>query len=548
MTSRSRVAALVSIIVVLALAAIVSGVYLASLSAVSKKADNAQSAPIVTDGTAKAFFTQSVQWHQCEPDEVTPSYAVAPKNMSSYECATVQAPLDWNNPDGETISLKLAVHRSGVENAPALFYNLGGPGGPAVDSLSSQVRDSMGDALVGMYDIVAMDPRGVGASSPIRCLTDHERDNFNAYGVISDADVETVKDQWANGTQITPEEEIAQTQSVMKQFGEGCRALSGELGAHIDTISVARDLDMVRTLMGQEKFNYLGYSYGTYLGATYADLFPSSVGRMVLDAAVDPAMSSSEVLGLQMRGFEDSVTHWVEDCQATVSCPLKGDVREGVAQVKAFLQSLKKKPLPTADPDRPLTQPLALTAIIGMMYAEEGYPVLTQAMTQAMTQRDGSILLRLADLLSDREEDGTYSKNSGDAIVAINSLDFKSEGEEKDWISQAMQLRSELDVMGEFVAYEDAALAAWPFVSVRDRKPLAAQGAAPIVVVGQTHDPATPYVMSQNLAGQLSSGVLVTQEGWFHGAYDKNAGRCVVDAVESYFVDGTVPADGTHCQ
>lgn len=538
---------LVSALMVVALTCIGFGVALVFRGAAPQKSAPEVSAPTVLDGTAKAFFAQNIQWGPCVPEDVSSPLGSSPKNLSSYECATIAAPLDWDKPEGETITLSIAVHRSGKPHAPVLFYNLGGPGGPAVSSLASQVRDSMGEELVEKYDIVAMDPRGVGASTPVRCLTDRERDNYNTYGVIRDEDVQTVVEQWDSGVILSPEEEIANTQRIMTQFAQGCRAHSGELAAHIDTVSVARDFDMLRTLLKQEKFNYLGYSYGTYLGATYADLFPASVGRMVLDAAVDPAISSSDIVALQMVGFDQSIMHWVEDCQAAVGCPLTGTQREGVAQLEKFLDRLKKNPLPTSDPQRSLTQPLALSAIVGMMYMEEGYSILRQGLTQALVQEDGSILLSLADLMSDRQEDGTYGNNSGDAIVAINSLDYPAEGTEKDWISQGMQLRSQLTVMDDFVGYENASLAAWPFKSERERKPLSAVGAGPIVVIGQTHDPATPYVMSQNLAGHLDSGVLVTQEGWFHGAYSKTAGECLVGAVESYLLDGVVPKDGLRC-
>lgn len=548
MISRSRFIALSVLGAVVSLACIATGVFLALSTVKVTRPEVIAQQPEQINGTLQGYYTQSMRWRPCKPEEITSRDMPAPKNLSPYECAEVQAPLDWDNPAGDAISLAVAVHRSGKENAPVLFYNLGGPGGGAVDALVSQVRDSLGDALVDAYDIVAVDPRGVGSSTPVQCLNDHELDNFNAYGVITDSEVEAAKERAFAGEKETPEEEVRHAQRLMEQFGQGCQKLTGDLAGHIDTVSVARDFDMVRQILGQEKFNYLGYSYGTFLGATYADLFPTTVNRMVLDAAVDPAMNAHEISALQMKGFDESLIHWIENCQSGAGCPLPGDTRAGIARVNAFLSALKSHPLETSDPNRPLTQPLALNAMIGLMYFGDGYELLTQAMSQALTQKDGSMLLRIADFLADRKEDGTYGSNAGQALIAVNSLDYPAVGAEKDWIPQVMQLRSELQILSEFVGYDAAGLAVWPFKSQAVRRPLTAQGAPPIIVIGQTHDPATPYVMSQNLAGQLHSGVLVTQEGWTHGAYSKTAGRCVVDAVENYFLDGVVPQAGLVCE
>lgn len=550
MTSRSRFIILVTSLVVLALVALGAGFVVLNANRAyvpSGQAVSDESPATELDGTLEAFYSQKVNWGPCEGKAITPSHETAPKNLTDYQCATVLAPKDWDNPAGETITLSVAVHRSGNDNAPALFYNPGGPGGSAVKILTSQVRNSLGDALVEKYDIVALDPRGVGSSTPVVCMTDEERDRYNTHGAIDEADIERVAAVDGSDGPEAQDEEIALARDLSARMGKGCVEHSGDIAQYIDTVSAAHDFDMMRQIMGQEKLDYLGYSYGTFLGATYAELFPENVGRFVLDGAVDPAMSSAEISALQMRGFDESLIHWIEDCQAGSACPLTGDTEEGIERVKRFLADLERQPMPTADPDRPLTINLAVTAMIGAMYSTEGYPVLTQGMTQALSVNDGSILLAIADLLNDREADGTYASTSTDALIAINSLDYEPAGTEQDWKSQVMILRNELKLMDRFVGYESAALAAWPFERTATRKPVTAQGANPIVVVGTTHDPATPYVMSVNLAKQLSSGVLVTSEGWDHTAYSKDASQCVVDAVEGYLVSGTVPADGLHC-
>ena len=501
--------------------------------------DAPASAPASTEpliaSSIEDYYGQQIQWRPCTESEVTPDVLEPPADMAPYQCATVTAPLDWNDPAGEQIQLAVAVHRNGAEDAPALFYNLGGPGGNAVKSLSYQVGDSLGAALLDAYDIVAVDPRGVGASTPVKCMNDEELDDYNTGEEHVDTD-------------MTAAETIAEYQETTREIAEGCQKYTGDLFKHVDTVSAAKDFDMMRALLGQERLNYLGYSYGTFLGATYADLFPGNVGRMVLDGAIDPSLTVNEISDLQMKGFDESVRHWVEDCQAGSKCPLTGTVDDGVATLRAFLERLGQQPLPTADPERPLTQNLALTAVVGMMYSTDNYSLLTQAMSQALGDNDGSQMLVLADYLNDRNQDGSYSSNGTDALMAINNLDYEPAGTPEQWEADAARLRSELDVMGLFAGYSSAGLDQWPTTHAV-RAPIRAEGAAsPIVVVGTTHDPATPYVMAQSLASQLATGVLVTSEGWDHTAYSKSASECVVGAVEGYLVDGTAPQDGLSCK
>lgn len=505
------------------------------------RGDRTQSAsveePPEVDGTVEGYYSQKIMWRPCEVEDITGPYTDAPKNIDEYECARVRTPLDWDKPEGESITLAIAVHRTGREAAPALFFNLGGPGGAAVSSLASQVTDSMGEALVDAYDIVALDPRGVGASTPVVCMSDEERDEHNAGLDDDDVDLDT----------LTPAERVKKADEDSKELAEGCREHSGEVFKHIDTVSVAKDFDMVRQLLGQEKLHYLGYSYGTFLGATYADLFPDKVGRFVLDGAVDPALDANEISALQMRGFEDSIGNWAQDCLSTKKCPFSGDVTSVKKQLKEFLDRLEKRPLKTADPTRPLTQDLALTAVIGAMYSTDTYPVLTDALVSAVRGDDGSQLLFIADVLNERNEDGTYESSASDALVAVNMLDYEAKGTVEEWAAEAEKLKKELPVFGDYAGWASAGIDAWP-TSHAARKPVQAKGAPPIVVVGTTHDPATPYVMAQGLASQLPQGVLVTWEGWDHCAYSKDGSACVARAVEGYLVDGEVPTKDLRCE
>ena len=546
MNSRSRL--IVAVLVVLALASNFGVAYYfkgsidsfaEAAAAVSPNNQNKVTVPHSADPlpgkpTKDQFYSQPLNWRQCEVSEITSNGVAAPRDIDKYQCASLTAPLDWENLDGNQITLALAIHRADQSEGKALFFNLGGPGGAAVSSIVSQVNSSLGNGLVGAFDIVALDPRGVGASTPVRCLSDEDRDK-QAAGTVSDKD-----------PNATPAELIEQAKKDSADLAKGCQDLSGNLYKHVDTVNAAKDFDMVRALLGQDKFNYLGYSYGTFLGATYAGLFPTNVGHMVLDGAVDPAVQGDDLAAMQMRGFEASLRHWVEDCQAGRNCPLTGDADAGMRKMKAFFDSLENSPLETSDANRPLTRNLAMSAVIGLLYSTETYSILTQAMTSALNSNDGSMLLFVADLLNERNKDGSYASNSMDAIVAINSLDYSPVGNADQWTKGYETLKSELLVFGEEAGFTSAGLEGWP-TSHAKRQPISAQGAPPIMVVGTTHDPATPYVMSQNLAKELSSGVLVTWEGWNHTAYSKSGSKCVATAVEGYFLRNVVPTTDVQC-
>ena len=538
MKTRSIAAAAVAILAVVAIVLTVIGYF--GIHRRKGPAPNqtatASSAPIpVQGGSVQAFYDQGITWGKCAPGTFDSYRGVDSSDPSEYQCAFLKAPLDWDNPDGDQISLALAIHRSGKKDAPALFVNPGGPGGAVVSALPYYAGQGIGEAVVNAYDIVALDPRGVGDSTPVFCMTDAEKDKYNAGSETEGTDADS------------PQSAIAEVQEDSREFAQGCRDHSGAIFEHIDTVSAARDFDMVRSILGQDKLNLLGYSYGTFLGATYAGLYPAQVGRFVLDGALDPSLSVDEVSSMQMRGLDASLQQWITDCATQASCPMGRTKDEGIANVRSFLESLESSPLPTNDPDRPLTEGLAVTAMIGAMYNTQWWPELTNAYSDATRRNDGTAMLEIADLMNSRNPDGTYADNSTDAINAINNLDYKPAGTDAEWIARADALKSELSILDRYVGYPSAGLSAWP-TEHAERAPIHATGAAPILVIGTTHDPATPYPMAEALASQLDSGVLITVEGWNHTAYRRGANQCVVRAVEDYLVKGTVPTDGLTCQ
>lgn len=515
---------------------------IAALLAGCTVSDGAPSANPLTGDAPEGFeeyYSQVVEFSPCEADQVTADLTPTPKDLNNYWCATVTAPTDWDDPDSEAIELGVGYYRS--SNASAgdassdrglLFFNLGGPGGDAVNSLSIVREQILPADVIGAYDLLALDPRGVGESTPVTCWDDAGRDEFFA-------------DSEPTPEDATLDELVADASSEVAELGAKCLERSGDVLGFVDTDSAARDFDMVRALLGQERMDYVGYSYGTALGAVYADRFPDHVGRFVLDGALDPAFDINRVSALQAQGMEEALYRWIETCQQADACPLAGDLEDGKQQMIDFLAAIADEPLPTNDPARPLTESLARTGIIGSLYSEDSYEYLSMGMTMAL-EGDGSVLLVLADLYNNRNSDGSYG-NMQDAFLAVNFLDYEPVGTPQEWQAQADHIAESYPVLGEGFGFPSAGLDAWPVRARVARAGVTAAGAAPILVVGTTNDPATPYVMAQSLAESLESGVLLTYDGWGHGAYQAGGNQCVLDAVNAYLLSGEVPEAGTVC-
>lgn len=479
------------------------------------------------------YYSQTLELDECAADQVTMPRMREPKDLSQYRCGSVEAPLNWDDPESEPIELAVATYTApGKGGLDPLFYNLGGPGGDAVQSLSAFATLIAPEAVVENFMLVAVDPRGVGESTPVTCWDDAGRDEF-----------------FSNPDDIDgmPIDEIVSTANVeMEELYEQCRDRSGEIVDFVDTDSAARDYDMLRALFGQEKLNYLGYSYGTALGATFAELFPTKVGRFVLDGALDPALSVNELAALQAGGMEEALYHWIDICQEEDGCPLPGDREAAIVRLQEFLASVREEPLPTDEADRPLTESLARTGIVGSLYSTESYPLLNTGLQMAFAG-DGTLLLTLADFYNGREEDGTFN-NSQDSFMVINALDYDPVGTPEEWEENAQKVAEDNPVLGEGFGYPSAGLDAWPGQSRAKRGKVTAEGANPIVIVGTTHDPATPYTMAESLAEALSNSVLVTYDGWGHGAYQRDGSTCLLDTVNSYLVGGDVPPKNTVCE
>lgn len=471
----------------------------------------AQPAGVPSDPESLAtFYGQDVTWVNC----------------GAAECATLTAPLDYEDPTGPTVELALTRVAATGERLGSLFVNPGGPGGSAVD-YAKAADVIVGDDVREHFDIVGLDPRGVGYGDLVECLTDAQLDDLAAL----------------EGTPDSPAEEQAVVEAS-RLPGAGCAAGSPDLIGHVGTVDSARDLDIARAVVGDDVLNYLGKSYGTKLGATYAELYPQRVGRMVLDGALPASLDLVEVTRDQAIGFEGAVRDFAADCVQLDDCPLQGDADQATAQLRGWFDALDSNPLPAGDRD--LTGALASYAVLINLYVPDyDYDRLRPALARAMEDDDPTELLALLDSRISRGSDGRYEDNSSEAFYAITCLDQPFTGS----VEQVRELSEEWGALaptfGPSLAWSLLTCADWPATAdvLRDTP---AVGSNPILVVSGLHDPATPHAWGERLAAELSNGHLLTWTGRAHTAYGSGS-ACIDDAVDAYLTRGSLPAAEAVC-
>jgi pimeloyl-ACP methyl ester carboxylesterase len=499
-----------------AVAFVAAGLFLSGCTSSGTGADPNPGAGAVDQAALARYYDQKPAWHAC----------TAP----GFQCATMKAPLDYAKPDGAQI--KLAVARKKAtgpgKRLGSLLVNPGGPGGSAIDYLESYAGIGYPAQVRAQYDMAAMDPRGVASSEPVDCLTNHQMD---AYTQVDE----------------TPDDaaEVNSLSAAYRKFAQGCEAHAAKVLPHVSTVEAARDMDIFRAVLGDKKLSYVGASYGTYLGATYANLYPKNTGRIVLDGAMDPSLSARDLNLQQTAGFETAFESFAKDCVEQEQCPLgTTSVAAAENRLKDFFAQLDRKPLPTGQ-SRKLTESLGTTGVIAAMYDKSSWPQLRQALRSGLTG-DGAMLLALADSYYERGQDGTYS-NLMYANAAVNCLDlppaFTGPAQAKAAVP-AFEKAS--PVFGDGLAWASLNCSYWPVKATGSAHRVEAKGAAPIVVVGTTRDPATPYRWARSLASQLDSGHLLTFEGDGHTAYGRGS-DCIDTAINTYLLDGTPPANGKKC-
>ena len=476
---------------------------------------DAASSPAAPAATAPSpglqrYYDQRPDWTDCG---------------QGFQCARIAVPLDYDDPDGEQIEISVVRLPATGDRIGSLLVNPGGPGGsgieyarPAEYIVSKEVR--------ARFDIVGFDPRGVGESSPVRCLSGPELDRHV-------------------GLDATPDEEaeIRELERSARAFAEGCQAKSGKLLPHVGTADAARDMDVLRAVLGDEGLTYLGKSYGTFLGAMYAHLFPDKVRALVLDGAVNPALDPLESNEAQAQGFEVALEAFLKDCLADASCPFRSRDLDGALQeFTELMRRIDARPLPNRTDRRPVTEAWAMLGVATPLYDRGSWPVLRQAIAQAL-EGDGTTLITTADILIGRRPDGTYT-NQTEANTAINCVDRVYPRDLAAYRRAAEATKSPR--FGAYIAWGSLPCAYWPVKGDDTGRRITADGAPPIVVIGTTRDPATPYEWSQALSTQLKSGRLITYEGDGHTAY-KTGSQCVDRLVDRYLISGTPPDDGARC-
>jgi len=444
-----------------------------------------------------------------------------------FECGIVDVPRDYADPAGLTVRLALIRLRASdpTRRIGSLVVNPGGPGQSAIDFVRAGATEIFKPEILARFDIVGFDPRGVGSSTPIRCV--ERLDHF----VPQDATAAS-----AAG--------LADLLDGAKAFAQQCGQRNSELLPHLSTADVARDLDQVRAAVGDERLTYLGFSYGTLIGEVYASLFPTHVRALALDGVVDPSLAEATLREDQAVAFEGALDRFLADCAAHRTCAFYSKGQPGAA-FDALMRQIERHPVatPRLVNREPVGPTQAWGAVTQSLYARAAWPLLAAALAQARAG-DGSLMLLLGDPLRGRSPDGSYS-NLSDAYHAITCLDWPSPRDPAAYSAMAKRFTAVAPRVGRLLAFNDVECAYWPVPPARNPAPVAAPGAPPIVLVGSTGDPATPYAWAQSVARQLSSAVLITRLGEGHTGYAVSA--CVRDAIDAYLLDGSLPKAGLRC-
>lgn len=448
---------------------------------------------------------------------------------SGRDCATVDVPLDYAHPNGPKIPIALTRRpASGPTRIGSLLVNPGGPGESGVSSMGL-FESILSKNLLDHFDLVAFDPRGVGASDGVQCL--------DGPGL----------DRWLNVDPVpaTPAA-LATLVAADREFVTACQAHSGAILAYVGTANAARDMDRIRAALGDAKLTYLGFSYGTELGAFYADEFPTHVRAMVLDGAVDPAVDPVTADKVQAAGFDKELADFFADCAASLSCPWRPPGFDGTpsslhSAYDRLMHSIEAHPLVVGA--RAVGPGQAFLGVVTPLYSRGSWPALALALASAQAG-NGAPLLELFDSYVQRQPDGTYSDSLA-ANAAITCADQRWPTDPAAYPPLAAAAAKVAPEFGPANIYGSLTCAVWPVRGGGHPHAVSAVGAPPIVIVGSTGDPATPYSWAKALASELRSGVLLTRDGEGHTGYEASA--CIRADVDAYLIGLSPPPPGIVC-
>ncbi|MFF0672089.1 alpha/beta hydrolase [Streptomyces tendae] len=483
---------------------------------------------------------QSLAWKDCPAPAPVQGGGEAPGALpdgTRWQCATLRTPLDWKNPSGESMDLALIRARAAGdpdERIGSLLFNFGGPGGSGVATLPGLAADY--EKLRTRYDLVSFDPRGVGNSAGVRCLD---------AGLPGEDEIDNTPDDGGDETNALVR--------FNRETAAACEKNSGDVLPYVGTTQAAQDMDLMRQVLGDEKLHYFGISYGTELGGVYAHLFPEHVGRAVLDGVVDPTHDLMEEALAQAGGFQLAFEHFAAWC-ARQGCTLGEDAEDIVDLVVGLEAALDDTPLATPD-DGELDGDGLVDAISGALYRQDYWPALRVGL-EAAADDNGEVLHDLAEALGQHgrggdTDDGTATEesNEDDAFRAITCNDSSNRYTVADVESRLPDFLEASPLFGPGLAWSALSCDGWPVPGASRHPEVGAPGAAPVLLVGNTGDPATPYEGAARMAQRLGEkvGVELTYEGEGHGAYD-SGNACVQDTVNAYLLNGTLPKPGTVCE
>jgi pimeloyl-ACP methyl ester carboxylesterase len=477
------------------------------------------------EGTSTVPYGQAPVWGSCAG--VVGNAADIP----TAQCGKVPVPVDYADPQGPQVQLAVIRVPATGDRLGVLMVNPGGPGASAVDTVAGMASGLADTEITQRFDLVGFDPRGVGHSTPqVRCRSDADFDAFR-------------RDPMVDYSQAG----VARIEQLYQQIAQGCVAHTGQAFlANVGTASTAQDMDVVRAALGESQVNYLGFSYDTELGATYAERFPDRVRAMVLDGAVDPGSDPIGENIRQLAGFQTAFDDYAADCARSTDCPLGQDPSQFVARYHQLVNPLVQRPGPTSDP-RGLSYSDAITGTVNSLYTKRYWKYLTSGLLGLQRGTDAGDLLLLADDYQGRNPAGHYS-NQQDAFTAIRCVDSPYPTDPAAWVDADARARAAAPFMayGEFTGYAPRDLCAvWPVPPTSAPHPVVSPGPGKVVVVSTTHDPATPYQAGVDLANEMDAA-LITFEGTQHTVVF-NGDQCVDTAVVNFLVDSTQPPPDLRC-
>ena len=484
----------------------------ATLLLVTACASEADRSPLESTGAPGEATTTTGSGTDDTSDTAAPVRELAWESCGGdVECAEFEVPVDYDDPEGDTLAISVNRVPATGDRIGALFVNPGGPGGTATD-FGPQLAGVLPSAITERFDIVGVDPRGLGASD-INCGVDVASELYTLdYSIDSDEDEDVLLD-------------------ASQEYVDSCEANVGDLLPHLGTADVARDIDQVRAAMGDEQANLLMFSYGTAIAQVYAELFPERVRAMVIDGVVELGPTGVETAAAQAVGFESALAAFIEDCDSDDTCPIGPDAEAAIDELTARTE---EQPVPATPRD--LGPGDMQVGLAGALYAEFLWPELAAAVADGL-DGDGSGMVALAD---------SYTQSGDfDIYFAVNCIDFAWPSSPEELLADGEAANADAPHFGEAIVNDYVRCAMWP-APAEPLEAVTASGTPTILVVGTTNDPATPYAQAERVAESLDDAVLLTYEGEGHGVVG-NGVPCIDDAVAAYLVDGDTPEVGASC-